>query len=115
MAEDFFKVKESAELGRYGVASKDLKAGEIVFHEEPFTVGPKTDSGVVCLGCNSPLEDLELCSICSWPLCTDCNGQSSNLHKDNECKVFKDSGALFQNSLDENGICHQLDCITPLR
>lgn len=119
MAEDYFQVKESAELGRFGVAAKDLKAGDIVLQEEPFAVGPKTDSAVVCLSCNCSLGSgdgqLAECKICSWPLCAQCNEKGSGLHFDNECQVFKESNAKFQNVADPTEICHQLDCVTPLR
>lgn len=120
MAADYFQVKESAELGRFGVAAKDLKAGDVVFQEEPFAVGPKTDSTLVCLSCNCTLEFsddqmLPKCSVCAWPLCAACNEKGSGLHFDNECKVITESNAKFQDILDPAEICHQLDCITPLR
>lgn len=118
MSQEFFTVKESPELGRFGVASKDLKAGDIVFHEVPFAVGPKTDSTTVCLGCNCSVtanDDSSKCSQCGWPLCAECNAKPSNLHADNECKVFKDNQVTFQGVPDPEEICHQLDCITPLR
>lgn len=119
MAEDLFLVKESAELGgRYGVAKKDLKAGDIVFKETPFAVGPKTDSYPVCLSCNAYIDCSDpsvRCSECGWPLCADCNQTKRGLHAENECKVFKENGVKFQSPDDPQDICHQLDCITPLR
>lgn len=119
-ADQHFLVKENPELGRYGVAAKDLKAGDIVFQEIPFAVGPKTDSVIVCLSCNCTIENCQdvssKCSLCGWPLCADCNALQSGLHSSNECKVFQDNKVLFHGVTDdEDGICHQLDCVTPLR
>lgn len=118
MSEDHFLVKENSELGRYGVAAKDLKSGEVVFQEIPFAVGPKTDSYTVCLSCNcfpsSPDVSFK-CSSCAWPLCDDCGKLENNLHVDNECKVFTENAVKFQGVADIQDICHQLDCVTPLR
>lgn len=119
MGENYFLVQTSPELGRYGVASKDLKAGDVVFQERPFTVGPKTDSTVVCLACNCCVDGSDRgpkCSECGWPLCMDCAGKpAGGLHDGNECKLFKENKVKFQTISDPEQICHQLDCITPLR
>lgn len=40
--EVFFKVQENEEIGRYAVAKKDLKAGDLIFEETPFAYGPKS-------------------------------------------------------------------------
>lgn len=45
-----FKVLYSETLGRYAVAARDLQEDELIHEEMPFTVGPKSDSRVVCLG-----------------------------------------------------------------
>lgn len=115
MAENHFLVQESPELGRFAVAAKDLKAGEIVFHEIPFAVGPKTDSLPVCLNCNCFVHGDCKCTLCGWPLCADCNEKGSGLHANNECKVFQQHKVKFQGITDPEDICHQLDCVTPLR
>lgn len=41
----------SPELGRYMVASRDLKAGDVILREDPIVVGPKQVTEPVCLGC----------------------------------------------------------------
>lgn len=118
MAEDSFLVEQNPELGRYGVASRDLRAGEVVGQEEPFAVGPKTDSTVVCLVCNGSVDGSEggpKCSECGWPLCENCAGRPGSLHDENECKVFKENQVKFQAINDPEGTCHQLDCVTPMR
>lgn len=114
--EDQFKIEQNNELGRYGVASRNLQAGDIVLVELPFAVGPKSVHPTVCLGCNAYVDGTvkgPRCPKCSWPLCGSC--VDSVLHKP-ECDVFKNSGVKFQDLEEEPfGVCRQLDCITPLR
>lgn len=112
-----FEVLRNDELGRYGVAGKDLKAGEILHTETPLVVGPKQDSAVVCLGCNIFLDGTSSgprCSKCGWPLCPDCENSEAPLHR-GECGVFVENKVKFQNLPREAMICLQLDCIAPLR
>uniref|UniRef100_A0A1B0CV13 Putative histone tail methylase n=1 Tax=Lutzomyia longipalpis TaxID=7200 RepID=A0A1B0CV13_LUTLO len=112
-----FEVLRSEELGRYGVASRDLKAGEILHTETPMVVGPKQDSAVVCLGCNIFLDGTSAgprCSTCGWPLCPECDDSQAPLHRA-ECRVFAKNRVKFQNLPKEAMVCLQLDCITPLR
>lgn len=110
------KIKRNSEFGRYVVANKPIKSGEILFEEIPFAYGPKADSPVVCLGCYTPLsgnyEEGQRCKKCGWPLCNDCD--NIEVHK-KECELFVKNSVKFQN--DESLIerCIQLDCITPLR
>ena len=44
-------MKESFQLGRYAVATRDLKAGDVIFKDEAVVVGPKQITEPVCLGC----------------------------------------------------------------
>lgn len=36
-----YEVRKNAELGRYAVASRNVKAGDVILEEVPFTHGPK--------------------------------------------------------------------------
>nr|XP_053652888.1 SET domain-containing protein SmydA-8-like [Cherax quadricarinatus] len=61
--------------GRYLVATRDLKEGQLVLREAPLVLGPVAETAPVCLGCHSPItaEDHPRCPRCYWPLCTpDC-------------------------------------------
>lgn len=51
-----YEIENSAVIGRYLVASKDLAAGEVVLKVAPIVIGPCTDSDPVCLGCYVPIE-----------------------------------------------------------
>lgn len=124
-------VQHSAELGRYAVAARPIAAGQVLFEEPAFAIGPKPHTSVVCLGCCRPLVALQRCPQCGWPLCRpDCD--SVHLHRA-ECALFCEKGARFygpppsvsaaaaaNGDADvvedaENVACMQLDCITPLR
>lgn len=36
-----YEICKNAELGRYAIASRNLKAGDVILEEVPFTHGPK--------------------------------------------------------------------------
>ncbi|XP_040170568.1 SET domain-containing protein SmydA-8 [Anopheles arabiensis] len=119
MGDSTYKVLECPELGRYGVAARDLKAGELLFEETPFAVGPKLDSPPLCLECCCPVDGGEggpRCSRCGWPLCEDCSAGGAELvYHRGECEVFAANGVRFRPVEDSTAGCVQLDCITPLR
>lgn len=112
---DYFEIKENSELGRYSCATKDIVAGEILFEEYPFVVGPKPNSPPVCLVCCCPINggtNGPRCPECRWPLCENCIGH--NLHR-KECEIFVKNKMIFQDFPSFEEACMQLDCITPLR
>ncbi|XP_039444036.1 SET domain-containing protein SmydA-8-like [Culex pipiens pallens] len=116
MSKDQFTVLESPELGRYGVARRNLRAGEIIFEEQVFAIGPKASTSPLCLECASPVDggaDGPKCPQCGWPLCEECV-RSVVYHKA-ECDLFVKNKVKFQNQQNTDGCCAQLDCITPLR
>lgn len=112
-------IKTSPELGRYVIASRSIKAGEILFEEKPFAIGPKQDSPVVCLGCYTSLNGLEQsgerCTKCGWPLCSECENNSNYEFHKKECELFQKNSVTFFNNESLVEKCVQLDCITPLR
>ncbi|XP_050101373.1 SET domain-containing protein SmydA-8 [Anopheles aquasalis] len=117
--DEAYRVQECPELGRYGVAARDLKAGERLFSELPFAVGPKLDSPPLCLECCCPVDGGEggpRCPRCGWPLCEDCAAEAAPLpYHGAECAVFAEKRVRFQSVEDSTAGCVQLDCITPLR
>ncbi|XP_063709401.1 SET domain-containing protein SmydA-8-like isoform X2 [Culicoides brevitarsis] len=66
-----FKVESSPEFGRYLVASKDIKAGEIVLKESPLVCGPSQITPPVCVGCLQKIEEKRHteCERCGWLVC----------------------------------------------
>lgn len=87
-----FQVKLSDELGRYCVATRNIKKGEIILKEMPLLIGPKTVTPAICLGCHKFLfvppgqDNFNLCSQCSWPMCDYLCENNPNHQK--ECELF---------------------------
>ena len=54
---NFFQIESNAELGKYLVASRDLKEGEVLFSEPPLVVGPVGVTLPVCLACYNIVGD----------------------------------------------------------
>lgn len=109
------KVTENRILGRYAIIDENVAAGDILFEEYPFVVGPKSNSKIICLVCCRPLgtNSSLRCPKCKWPLCDKCiNDKIHEL----ECEIFVKNSVVFYNLNEtENEVCLQLDCITPLR
>ncbi|XP_015595614.1 protein msta isoform X2 [Cephus cinctus] len=83
------KVAFSEKYGRYLIATRDLKAGELILRESPFILGPKSFTLPVCLGCHrefSKGDVIENCERCGWPVCS-VNCSNATIHA-NECEVF---------------------------
>ncbi|XP_018577319.1 protein msta-like [Anoplophora glabripennis] len=109
-----FTIERDDNVGRYAVAKEKLNAGDIIFSEEPFAYGPKSDSACLCLGCHNLVDCTVLCSKCSWPVCgSDCENLSC--HKNYECEIFSKANIKFQAVEDPSDVCLQYECITPLR
>lgn len=43
-------------MGRYTVAKRDIKQGEVIMTETPLLVGPKMITPAICLGCHRVLR-----------------------------------------------------------
>lgn len=112
---DYFEIKHSSEFGRYTTATKNLLAGDIIFEEYPFVVGPKANVPPVCLVCCYPVDGSEngpRCPQCRWPLCGNCIDHE---HHREECALFVKNHVKFQDFESYEEPCMQMDCITPLR
>lgn len=83
-----FKIERNEVLGRYVVATRDIKKGELIFHEPPLVVGPKAVSLPVCLGCHElvDIQNYHECDGCGFPLCS-AKCQVSDYHFD-ECRLM---------------------------
>jgi len=107
-----FKVCHSPEVGRYLVASRDIKPLELVLWDRAAAVGPGADALPVCLECFGKVDGSFLCPKCQFPLCgTKCVGK--NMHKD-ECEIFAklEKKPNFSNLTEKHPI---YSTITPLR
>ncbi|CAK1555582.1 unnamed protein product [Leptosia nina] len=89
-----FEVQYSKTAGRYLVARRDIKQGEIILREKPCVSGPRTACTPHCLSCNKKSEpikkddvtDYYRCTSCNWPMCGK-KCEMSNVHKE-ECKLM---------------------------
>ena len=45
-----------AEMGRYIVATRDLKPGELILTESPLVIGPMAVTVPICLGCYKNID-----------------------------------------------------------
>jgi len=71
-----YKVCTCPELGRYLVATRDLKPGELVLSETPLVIGPQAVTVPLCLTCYKPSDGKFSCPKCGWPMCnTSCASQ----------------------------------------
>lgn len=113
-----FVIQKNSEVGRFLVASRDLTAGEYLFEDIPFVIGPKARSDCCCLECYCPVNGIASgprCEKCGWPICSDCMKLSEFKAHKKECEVFSAAKCKFFNLKDPNSTCLQFDCITPLR
>lgn len=87
-----FKVCENGILGRYLVATRDIKPGENVLKEPVLIWGPAQMTIPVCVGCGKGLKegDCKPCEKCGWPVCSDKCEQSQS-HKP-ECYYTVNAG-----------------------
>ncbi|XP_029037775.1 SET domain-containing protein SmydA-8-like isoform X2 [Osmia bicornis bicornis] len=107
-----FKLAESPTLGRYYVAARNIKVGEIVLKDDlPLVAGPMHNSLPVCLGCYTELHENNAvpCTKCGWPLCSNCKDHGT------ECD-FTSSRRDDKVSITEFGYPHPTyQCINVIR
>lgn len=89
-----YVIKVSDVMGRYLVASRDLRPGEIIMTVDPLVVGPPQGCQPLCLGCYKKLhleENAYRCEGCGWPQCgLGCQGRGTEYgHSDAECRVYQ--------------------------
>ncbi|GBP27659.1 SET domain-containing protein SmydA-8, isoform A [Eumeta japonica] len=111
-----YEIKKSDVMGRYLIAKRDIKAGEIVIEEPALAVGPCAGCGLICLGCYRELDECSIhkCPSCKWPLCSDmCPGRGKWVgHSREECEVFKN---IAPNYGDLDDLKDSYQAIMPLR
>jgi len=73
--------------GRYPVASRDLRAGEIILEENPLSWAPMLDTMPVCLTCLESVRGSYHCPLCGWPMCGSSCAKAVT-HSSMECAVF---------------------------
>ncbi|KAJ8712607.1 hypothetical protein PYW07_005449 [Mythimna separata] len=88
-----YEIRESDIMGRYIVANRDIRPGEVIIEEPAIAVGPCTGCGLICLGCYRELDETSLakCPGCKWPMCSSsCFGSGKYTgHSTYECDTLK--------------------------
>jgi len=112
-AEDvLYTIKKSDYVGRYIVASRDIKPGENIFSDKPACIGPDNSSKPLCLGCFRKVSGIYKCPRCNWPMCQP-SCTTSPYHVD-ECALFRKRGAKITIPWYDKP-CTYYDAILPLR
>ena len=107
-------IQTAADQGRYMVAGRDLRQGEVILSEYPLVAGPLyTRSKPVCLGCLRLVAgNTYRCGGCGLPVC-DAACEQAAIHRQ-ECKVFQAAGFKLEVE-DWTAYCPIYSCITILR
>ncbi|KAL0871364.1 hypothetical protein ABMA27_005102 [Loxostege sticticalis] len=89
-----YDIQKSEELGRYLIAARDLKAGESILTDEPYALGPNSDTSLVCFNCYLPLiskflvcKNCAVAPVCPGDGCPDT--LTKKWHSNSECDFFR--------------------------
>ncbi|CAG4942892.1 unnamed protein product [Parnassius apollo] len=111
-----YEVKRSDIMGRYVVATRNIRAGEVIIEEPALVVGPCSGCALICLGCYRELDEAAIvqCQGCNWPMCSkSCPGLGKYTgHSSYECKTLKSIPPDYSKLEDLKDSYHAL---TPLR
>ena len=79
-----FEVRKNDELGRYMVATRDIKPFETILEDEALAYGPSEFNPVCCLICLQAVEKIsKVCPHCNLPFC------DSEVSFDNQLTIFR--------------------------
>ncbi|CAK1555740.1 unnamed protein product [Leptosia nina] len=89
-----YEIKTSEKRGRYLVAAKDLRAGERILTDQPFVLGPSSDTSLLCFNCYLPLiNKFFVCKFCAVaPICPGdgCPEGIAKWHTKSECDFYRE-------------------------
>uniref|UniRef100_A0A0K2TV79 Protein msta n=2 Tax=Lepeophtheirus salmonis TaxID=72036 RepID=A0A0K2TV79_LEPSM len=86
-----YKICNSETLGRYLVATRDLKPGELILMEAPTIIAPMAVTPPVCLSCYAPVDGRYMCPLCGWPMCNEiCRNSPAHIP---ECRITAERGS----------------------
>ena len=108
-----FRVKWRTGAGRCLVATRDIKAMELILIDAAIAHGPPNMTSPVCLECGHKVDGSYLCGMCNLPMCGEAC-QVGPTHY-NECQVLRTlkQKISVKNFQDSESPIYQ--CITPLR
>ncbi|CAG9832602.1 unnamed protein product [Diabrotica balteata] len=105
-----YTVLKNDKIGRYLVASRNIKAGEVIIFEKPLLIGPPISGLLICFNCCKEIKRIAyvLCASCGTAIL--CNAKCiGKFHTKEECEIFA--------AKQINGRCIADNCqiIFPLR
>ena len=95
------------------MATRDIKALELIMIDAAIAVGPQNMTSPVCLECGKEVDGSYLCGLCNMPMCDDkCQVGSTHYM---ECQIFRTlkDKIKINDFKDKESPIYQ--CITPLR
>ena len=112
-----YRLVTSDSRGRYLVATRPIRALDLVMTDAPVTIGPPAVTAPVCLECLAPLRPghVSTCPQCGLPLCDTCSTRPElSLHAA-ECDLIRNSGKSLNigDNLDQSHILYA--AVMPLR
>jgi len=109
-----FTVLYQEGVGRYVVASRDIKANEVILEDTPAVLGPNYETEAVCLECLGRVDGTILCHHCNLPLCSEACRDGPR-HRP-ECRVFsKLEKKVAVSTFGPDTIAYEYGCISVLR
>jgi len=108
-----FRVRWRSGKGRCLVATRDIKALELIMFDAAIAHGPQNMTVPLCLECGKSVDGSYLCGMCNMPMC-DAACQVGSTHY-NECQILRTlkEKLSVKNFQDKESPIYQ--CITPLR
>ncbi|VEN35142.1 unnamed protein product [Callosobruchus maculatus] len=112
MSKTNYKVLKNDILGRYMVAARKIKAGELILSETPVLIGPQVDGPMICFNCCKGIRKAGyiFCPKCNTAiLCSPkCTGK---LHTEEECNALKSSPVKGEDLAENTPASFPLRCI----
>jgi len=107
-----YDIGKSDTVGRYMVARRNIKPGEVVFTDQPAVIGPDNAAVPMCLVCWRKVSGNYKCRMCGWPLCGDACRETKSHGK--ECVIFQERESKIE--VTSFGKPNRIyDAILPLR
>ncbi|XP_060522094.1 SET domain-containing protein SmydA-8-like [Cylas formicarius] len=110
MASRTYRIEKNGSLGRYMVADRDIKQGELILKEAPVLVGPQPGGALQCFACCRRLQNVRTCPGCDVALLCrpDCKGE---FHPESECSYLASSGITGKDLADNCQVVFPLRCL----
>ena len=107
-----YKIMQNDVLGRHLVATRDIKAGELLIEDPNLIMGPKLITEPVCLACYRPVDGSFCCPKCGFPMCDEgcCEAEAH----EPECKAVQGSGTKVKVTMFGE-VNTMYECIMPVR